>query len=184
MSASLAQSKTALMRSTGAGLSLPVAGLIYWLALGVAGFYLSPRTWGIAACIGSGLIFPLGMLLSKPFATNLFVKDQPLNSLAPMAVLSINLLWPLHLAIFFTAPQLLPLSLAIGMGLHWPIIGWMYGSRACLQHALMRVAAVSVVWFLFPAFRFTVLPMVVAAAYLVTIVQLRRELKSASSAGR
>lgn len=177
---SLDQAKTDLMCRAGAGLSLPVAGMLFWLALGAAGYFLSPKAWGLAACFGSGLIFPLGLLLSKPFASNLLIKD-PLSTLALRAVLAINLLWPLHLAVYFADPQLLPLSLAIGMGLHWPIVGWMYGSTACFRHAFIRVGAVSAVWFLYPAGRFTVLPFVLAAAYLITVLQLRQELIAANS---
>ena len=178
---SLEQDKLELLRASGAGISLPVAGIVFWLSLGVAGYFLSPRIWGLVACFSSGLIFPLGLALSKTFGSNLLVKNQPLSSLALRAVISINLLWPLHLAVYFSSPQLLPLSLAIGMGIHWPIIGWMYGSAACFQHALVRVAAVSIVWFLYPAGRFTLLPLVVAVVYVVTVIQLRRELKAANN---
>ncbi|MBF6025226.1 DUF7010 family protein [Lysobacter niastensis] len=180
---SLDQAKTDLLRAAGAGISLPAAGMLFWLALGTAGYLLDPKAWGLVACFGSGLIFPLGLLLSKPLGSNLFVKDRPLSSLALRAVVSINLLWPLHFAVYFADPQLLPLSLAIGMGLHWPIIGWMYGSNACFQHAFLRVGAASAVWFLYPEGRFTVLPFAVAAAYLVTIVQLKRELAAAQRPG-
>jgi hypothetical protein len=177
----LDQAKSQLLRASGAGISLPVAGILFWLSLGVAGYFLNPKMWGLVACFSSGLIFPLGLLLSKSFGSNLLVKDQPLSSLALRAVVSINLLWPLHFAVYFTNPELLPLSLAIGMGIHWPIIGWMYGSSACFQHAIIRVAAVSAVWFLYPAGRFTVLPFVVAVTYLITIFQLRRELEAANN---
>ena len=178
---SLDQAKSELLRASGAGISLPIAGIVYWVFLGAAGNFLSPKMWGLAACFSSRLIFPLGLLLSKTFGSNLLIKNQPLSSLGLRAVISINLLWPLHFAIYFNNPQLLPLSLAIGMGIHWPIIGWMYGSSACFQHALVRVAAVSIVWFLYPAGRFTLLPLVVAVVYLVTVFQLRRQLKAANN---
>ena len=36
-----------------------------------------------------------------------------------------------------------PLTLAIGMTLHWPIIGWAYASRVCYAHAIARIAVVT-----------------------------------------
>ncbi|HVN79882.1 MAG TPA: hypothetical protein VMW38_12860 [Terriglobia bacterium] len=176
------EARRTLLVSAGAGRSLPAAGLLYWLILGIAGFFLKPSSWCLAAFFGSGLLFPLGILLSKPMGSNLFVKNQPLNSLAPKAVLSINLLWPVHFAVFYSAPQVVPLSLAIGMALHWPIIGWMYGSKACLQHAFIRVVSVSAAWALLPQQRYTVVPFIVAVAYLISIIQLRSEVKVANNA--
>jgi hypothetical protein len=128
------------------------------------------------------MIFPLALLLAKPLRADLMIRDHPLNSLAPRAVLAINLLWPLYIAMFATAPALVPLSLAIGMGLHWPIIGWLYNSRACMVHAVARVTVVSLLWFGYPQGRYTVLPFAVAAIYLVTIHFMQREVATASHA--
>lgn len=174
----LERGKRDLFLRAGAGLGLPAAGLVYWLVLGAAGYAVGPKTWGLVACVGSGLIFPLGILLGRLLGSDVLVKG-PLAALAPRAVLAINLLWPLHIALYFGAIEFLPLSLAIGMGLHWPIIGWMYGSAACARHALIRVPLVSAIWFLLPAQRYTLLAFAVAAVYLVSILQMRRELANA-----
>ena len=141
-----------LLAKANGGISLPVAGALYWLALGVAGFFLPERLWIFCAAFGSGLIFPLGLLLARPLRSNLFVRDEPL---AGVAVLAINLLWPLYFAVIERAPELLPLALGIGMSLHWPVVGWMYGSRACLFHAVARVVMVSALWMWLPAERLT-----------------------------
>lgn len=177
----LERARRAFFVRAGGGVGLPAAGLLYWAALAVAGMVLTTKAWGAVACIGSGLIYPLGLLLARPTRSNVAIKDDPLSPLALRGIVAINLLWPLHFAIWFTAPQLLPLSLAIGMALHWPIIGWMYDCRACLAHALMRVPLVSAIWFLLPGYRLTLLPLAVALVYAVTIVQIRRELGAASA---
>ena len=171
-----------LLRRSGGGISMPVAGAIYWAALGTAGYFLTPSQWVLAAFFGSGTIFPLALLLAKPLRSDLMIRNHPLNSLAPRAVLAINLLWPVYFAMFATAPALVPLSLAIGMGLHWPIIGWLYNSRACMEHAVARVTVVSLLWFGYPQGRYTVLPFAVAAIYLVTIHFMRREVAAANHA--
>lgn len=175
----LDRERASLLVANRAGISLPIAGAIYWLALAICGYLMPQRTWVLVACFGSGVIFPLGLLLSKPFRSPLLESASPLTSLAGQAVLSINLLWPLYLAIAFYDPGVLPLALGIGMGVHWPIIGWMYRSRACLVHAVSRTAAVTTIWFLLPARRLTVLPLAIAVVYAFTVVGLLREVQRA-----
>lgn len=160
------------------GISLPAAGALYWLALGIAGFYLDPHTWSVFGFFGSGLIFPIGLMLSKPLKANLNAKS-PFSSLAMPAVASMFLSWPLIIAGFMTDPMLVPLFLAIGMSLHWPAIGWMYGSEVCMFHALVRVILVSILWYFLPEMRFTVIPLVVSGIYVVTIFGMRREINAA-----
>ena len=65
-----------LLAKANGGVSLPVAGALYWLALGVAGFFLPERLWIFCAAFGSGLIFPLGLLLARPLRSNLFVETS------------------------------------------------------------------------------------------------------------
>ncbi len=67
------------------------------------------------------------------------------------------------------------LDLAIGMSLHWPTIGWLYGSRTSLLHAPVRAALVSICWFSLPDSPYTVLPFMVAGVYLVSVWGLKRE---------
>ena len=54
--------KTRLFRVARSGVSLPAAGAIYWLGLGVVGLYLPPRAWCLAAFGGIALFFPQEMV--------------------------------------------------------------------------------------------------------------------------
>jgi len=69
------------------------------------------------------------------------------------------------------------LSLGIGIGLHWLVIGWTCGSKARALHVIFRTVAVSVLWFLFPALNYTGLPFVASGIYILTVLQLRGEVK-------
>lgn len=160
----------------GGGISLPVAGAIYWIALAVLSRYLPPADWALTAAAMSGMIFPLGLLLQKPLASPFMKSKSPIAGVGLLSVMSINMLWPVHFIILGISPDAAPLSLAIGMTLHWPVIGWTYGSRVCLIHAIVRVAAVTVLWYAFPEGRFDVLPLTVAALYLLAAGGMRWEL--------
>lgn len=161
--------------AAGGGISLPVAGAIYWAAIGIAGFYLEAADWAFAAAFGSGLIFPLGVLLQGPLRSPFMKSKSPLSGVTFAAITAINLLWPIHILLIGGFPEAAPLTLAIGMSLHWPIIGWSYHSRTCLIHALVRVAAVTVIWYGFPDLRLTGIPFVVAALYLFAAAGLKWE---------
>lgn len=171
----LRQVQEQYLLDAGGGISLPVAGAIYWAVLAALSTRLSPEDWSLAAAMLSGAIFPLGILLQKPFGSPFMKSKSPLSGVSMLAVLSINLLWPVHVVVFAVAPEAAPLTLAIGMSLHWPIIGWTYGSRICTAHAIVRVAAVSAIWFALPEARFDLLPLTVAALYLLTAGGLRWE---------
>ena len=58
------------------GYPVPLAGTIFWAAMGVAGFYLSPEDWNLAAFVFSGAIFPLAVVLAKLLRCD-FMKDAP-----------------------------------------------------------------------------------------------------------
>ena len=107
------------------------------------------------------------------------MNDEPLAEVAGFAVLAINLLWPLYIAVIYAAPELLPLALGVGMSLHWPVIGWMYGSRACFAHALLRVVTLTAFGVGLPAGRLTVLPLAVACLYFGPVLWLRLEVAAA-----
>ncbi len=168
--------KSKYIVQTNGGITLPAAGFIYWLMLGAAGFFLKPNAWTLLSFFTSGLIFPLGLLLSKVFKSDLLAKNA-LSSLAMPAMTAMFLSWPMIIVGYTTDVSTVPLMLAIGMSLHWPVIGWMYGSKACLIHAISRVALVTILWFALPDYRFTVLPIVVSLIYFITIFALKNEVK-------
>ena len=72
-----------------------------------------------------------------------------------------------------TDPELVPLILGIGMSVHWPVIGWMYGRTAIYTtHSVVRAIACFVVWNRFPEGRFMVLPFSVSGVYLLTVAAI------------
>ena len=66
---------------------------------------------------------------------------------------------------------MISLILAVGMSIHWPVIGWSYGRTALYSaHAISRAVIPTALWLLFPDERLTWLPLSVSAIYLVTVV--------------
>jgi len=66
-----------------------------------------------------------------------------------------------------------PLILAIGMSLHWPVIGWTYGRTGLYSaHAIARALVCLFIWARIPEGRFTLLPLSVAVIYAITVVAI------------
>jgi hypothetical protein len=92
----------------------------------------------------------------------------------PVPILaSMLLFWLVAIAAFWSYPQLVPPVLAIGLSLHWPVIGWSYAPTGIyVAHAVCRTIVCFVLWNWWPSTRFTLLPFTVAAAYLLTVVAI------------
>jgi hypothetical protein len=155
------------------GFPVPLAGATYWAALGGLGYVVGPSQWVFWSFITSGAILPLAILYAAIFRNN-FLKDKnALGGVLLPAFVSMLLFWPMAIAAWWTDVQLVPLVLAIGMSLHWPVIGWSYGRTALFAaHAVVRAIVVFFIWWLMPEGRFTVIPFAVAAVYLVTVVAI------------
>jgi hypothetical protein len=76
-------------------------------------------------------------------------------------------------AAYWSEVSLTPLILAIGLAMHWPVIGWFYGRSALYSaHAIARGVSALALWVLFPEHRTTWLPASVALIYTLTIVAI------------
>jgi hypothetical protein len=168
-----AERRAAYQRLRG-GYPIPLAGALWWGALGVAGYVApSPGHWILGAFVTSGMIFPLAMLLARVLRVD-FMRDRTaVTDALPPAFASMLLFWPIAVAAWWTAPALVPLVLGIGMAIHWPVIGWTYDRTALFTaHAVVRAVACFAIWNWLPAHRFTLLPLAVAAIYLATVAAI------------
>lgn len=173
LAAALREDRLASYARLRGGFPIPIAGAIYWLVLAGAGLVLDLRGWMTIAMWGSGLIFPLALALAALFRCD-FMRDRTaVSDLLFPTFASMFLFWPMLIAALETAPELGVLVLAIGMSIHWPVIGWSYGRTALFTaHAIMRAVLVFAVWTYLPDARLTVLPATVAGVYLVTVVAI------------
>lgn len=173
LKARLLADRLASYRRLKGGFPVPLAGAAYWAVLTWAGYTLSVNGWITVAMWGSGLIFPLALLLAKLFRNN-FMKDRTASGdvLLPTFI-AMLLFWPMLAAAIWTAPQLAPLILAIGMSMHWPVIGWSYGRTALFtSHAVLRTLVAFAIWTWLPDARFTLVPLSVCVIYLVTVAAI------------
>lgn len=157
----------------GGGYPVPLAGMIYWAAMCVYGHVATLHNWSIIAFITSGLIFPLAVVLAKLLRKDFMKAKGPVDSVLAPAFIGMFLFWPGCIAAFYTAPDLVPLILAVGMAAHWPVIGWSYGRMGIyVAHAVARAVAVTALWLAFPDYRLMFIPGAVAVIYLLSVIAL------------
>lgn len=153
------------------GFPIPLAGAVYWAALSACGYFMDLSDWSRAAFFGSGAIFPLALGFAALFRND-FMKDKTsVGSVLLPAFVSMLLFWSFIVAAASEAQSMISLILAIGMSLHWPVIGWSYGRTLIYSgHAVARAVGGTAIWLSFPDERLTWLPLFVAAVYLVTVL--------------
>lgn len=159
---------------TGRSIALPLAGTVVWTVVGCAGAVLPASTAALVLLFGSGVIFPLGLLLGRLLGEDVMGRENPLSRLMGAAVGMVNLLWPIHILFYLRDPSSLPLTVGIALGIHWIVFGWIAGHPAGAFHAVARTALVTAVWIALPEMRFVAVPAAVVGVYAVTIAWLAR----------
>jgi len=162
-------------------LSMPIAGLIVWSLVAIFGMLLPLKTGVLALVFATGAIFPIAMAIAKYRGERLLDNPNPLAKLMGTCVAMVNLLWAVHIPLLLYAPQFVPLSLGVGLGLHWMVYSWIVAHPLGYYHAVLRTGGLISVWFAFPAHLVTASALVVVAAYAMTLFQMNSRQASARS---
>ena len=158
----------------GRSLALPIAGALVWAVVGVAGLVLAERTATFVLLFGTGAIFPIALGLSRLLGERILDNTNPLAKLMALSVLMVNLLWALHLTLVVDAPGFVPLTIGIGLGLHWVVFSWVIGHRVGIVHAILRTLLVTAAWWFLPDWRVSAVAAAVIVAYAYSIATLSR----------
>ncbi len=84
------------------------------------------------------------------------------------------LVWAIAIPFYMVEPSSLPLSVGILVGLMWVPFSWMIQHWIGLFHGITRTVLVVAAWYVFPAQRFVVIPVVIVIIYLISIYVLAR----------
>lgn len=158
--------------SANKSVSMPIAGACVWFVIALLSIPLDERLGVLVLLFGSGVIFPVALLIARFRRENLLSSDNPLAKLMGLCVLMVNLLWAVHIPLFLYAPAFVPLSLGIGLGLHWVVWSWIIQHPLGIIHAILRTILVVVAWFVFPEHRLLAIGLVIVFVYGVSIWQM------------
>jgi hypothetical protein len=147
------------------------AGLVFWLYAAIVGWLQPLQVARIYWLIGTTLIFPVAILVSKIARADAFSKGNPLGEVVGYTHMSVILMsLPLVLVAFYRCPQFMVLIMAISFSLDFYLMSWAFGSLLFAVHATIRTVAVTAIWFAFPTLGAWLIPVAVAIAYGVTVV--------------
>lgn len=156
-------------------IAMPLAGMIAWAAIGVAGMFLPVEQAAWALFIGTGSIFYLGLAVARVLGEDLLGKTRKGNVFDKLFMHTVVMAWMVFaIAIpFFQAdPTSLPLTVGILSGLMWIPLSWIMQHWVGWFHGVARTVLIVVAWYLFPESRFVAIPAVIVAIYAVSIAVL------------
>jgi hypothetical protein len=162
-------------------IAMPVAGTIAWTGIGVAGALLPPGLAVWAVFIGTGMIFYLGLAVARLTGEDLLGKkrqseffDRVFLSAVGMSVM----VYAIAIPFFLVEPSSLPMAVGILAGLMWLPFSAMIGHWIGYFRAIARTVLIVVAYYAFPGQRFTLIPAIIVAVYLVTIYVLEKRFQS------
>jgi hypothetical protein len=159
--------------------SMPIAGIVYWSIVAVAALHLSPQHLAYVVGFGSGMIFPLGILID--FLRGRKIKrassDNPVSQLFLECLGLVALMWPLVLIAAYLAhdANLIVLGGAILMGIIWIPYGWAADDPVGLQHAIGRSVLCYACFLFAPApYKASAISVAVLLSYTYSLIRMRR----------
>ena len=158
--------------ATNRSISMPLAGAIIWLCVGIVSLNLEFKISVYILLFSTGAIFPLAIVIARLRKEALISSVNPLSNLMGLSVLMVNLLWGIHFPLVFRAPEFVPLSLAIGLGIHWIIYSWVINHNLGIIHAVLRTFLVVIAWFAFPEVRIFAVSIAVVLTYSFSLFQM------------
>lgn len=166
--------------------AMPIAGTIVWVLIGIAGALLPPKLAVWAIFIGTGMIAYLGMFISRFTGENMLDRTRPKNEfdrLFLLSTLSAWLVFAIAIPFFLVDYTSLPMTVGILAGLMWLPVSWIIQHWVGIFHGISRTLLIVAAWYLFPDGRFTVIPAVIVAVYLVSIYALEMRWRRVSQEG-
>jgi len=152
--------------------SMPIAGTIIWAIVALLSTQFDDKTAVYILLFATGGIFPIALLIAKFRNENLVSSNNPLAKLMGMCIIMVNLLWAVHIPLLLNAPEFVPLSLGIGLGLHWIVYSWIINHPVGLIHAVLRSILIVTAWYLFPNNEIIAISSVIVLTYLISIYQM------------
>lgn len=158
-------------------IAMPIAGMVMWALIGIAGAVLPEQVAALCLFIGTGSILYLGLFVSKFTGENYMDRSRPKNafdSLFLQTVAMALLVFSIAIPFYMLVPSSLPLSVGILTGLMWLPLSWAIGHWVGIFHSVSRTLLIVLFWYLLPEYRFATIPAVIVVIYALTLVVLEK----------
>jgi hypothetical protein len=165
-------------------ISIPLAGMIVWSLVGLAGWLLTPFQAVWVLFIGTGCIVYLGMFISKYTGEYLYVRSKKtmFDFLYLHVMLSTIFIFGIAIPFFLIDYTSLPLTVGILTGIAWLPASYLMKHWIGYFHSISRTLLIVAAWYLFPEQRFIAIPVVIVILYGISILVLERRWRSMQNA--
>ena len=172
------EAKLDLMTRTKKGIAMFYVGTIFWLLMGILNFMdIDVKLLGVIYLVGIGILFPLGILVSKLLKIDFIAAGNPLSNLGGVLGGMQMLFAPILILVFIEKIEWLPFFIAILTGAHFLPYAILYKSKAYFFQSFGVVGFTSIIALISMNHLYSVLPFVLSAVYLITILLLSIENK-------
>jgi len=157
-------------------LATPIAGLLVWLIIGIAGLTLPVRSTVWVLFIGTGSIVYIALFISKFTGEDFMDKTKPKNEFDKLFMFTVGqavLVYSIAIPFFIMDFSSLPMTVGILTGLMWLPFSWIIKHWVGIFHSVTRTVLVLLLWYVFPENRFVYIPFVIVIIYMVTILILK-----------
>ncbi len=166
-------------------LAMPLAGTIAWAVIAmVCAFVSSPIVKVYTVFIATGLIAYLGMFISRYTGENFLDKTRPKNFFDRVFLATVGmsaLVYAIAIPFFLVDYTTLVMTVGVLTGIMWLPLTVIVKHWVFLFHALTRTFGVVALWYAFPDYRFTAIPLFIIIIYVITIVVLERRWRDSAN---
>lgn len=167
--------RATLAAATKRGIGMPIAGMLFWLAMAWLLRAYEPHRAMPLAFFLTGAVFPLGAALTRFARGDLFFKSPGLTPLGMQLAALQLFFWPIIILIWRLAPEWTPWTMAILFGSHFLGYYWLYGSKAYAFLSVSVAVSLTVLAAVTRSAMPTVVPLITAGCYAISVVLLWRE---------
>lgn len=176
--AELNAERSRLARLTRRGIGMPLAGLLFWLALALLLRTFPLRSALLFSFFATGAVFPVGALLTRLLRGDLFARSPSLTPLGILLAAVQLFYWPVLILVFRVAPPWTPYVMAVLFGSHFLPYAWFYRSRGYAILAGSTAVVVTVAVVLADGPLTLLVPWLAAACYAGAVALLWREARA------
>jgi len=169
--------RTRLARLTRMGIGMPMAGCLYWLIVGVLLSALPMGRALVYAFALTGMVFPVGFLLTRGFGGDLFAKSASLTPLGIILAAIQIFYWPVVIVVFVNAREWTPFVLGVLFGSHFLPYLWLYRSRGYAFLAISTCVVLSGAAIVTRGPLYHQVPVIAAACYAIAVIILWSEVR-------
>jgi hypothetical protein len=167
-----------LARLTRRGIGMPIAGMLYWIAVAVLVRELPMRTAMLATFFATGVVFPVGFLITKLLGGDLFAKSERFTSLGMLFNAAQLFFWPIIVVVYRGAPEWTPFAMAVLFGSHFLGYAWLYRSRGYAFLTVGTTVLLCTAVLVAGGPLFTTVPLLTAAVYAGAVAMLFAETRA------